>query len=70
MREFELLMAGADWMDSKTKQHGLRKSQKMGVKMGFPPELLDDAKVASVYELVNTRLISCLLVATTTICNL
>ncbi|XP_015787620.1 neprilysin-2 isoform X2 [Tetranychus urticae] len=42
-----------DWMDEATRAKAIEKAEEMFVQIGYPPELLDESKVMSIYEGIN-----------------
>ncbi|XP_053209328.1 neprilysin-2-like [Panonychus citri] len=39
-----------DWMDEATRSKAIQKAQEMIVQIGYPPELLDESKVMTIYQ--------------------
>lgn len=42
-----------DWMDEATRSKAIQKAQEMIVQIGYPPELLDESKVMTIYQNVS-----------------
>ena len=47
--QFEIILDEVEWMDDRTKQKAKYKAEKMGVHIGYPPELLDMNKLTNLY---------------------
>lgn len=52
-REFNKTLMTVDWMDSKTRAEAARKLQHMKTLIGYPDELIDDAKLENFYAALN-----------------
>lgn len=48
--EFELILNEVKWMDDDTRQSALKKLNAMSTHIGYPDEIMDDAKVEEIYE--------------------
>lgn len=48
--EMKLILNNAEWMDDETRQSALKKLRTMSTFIGYPDELMDNAKIEKYYE--------------------
>ena len=49
-KEFELLLNEVNWMDDETRESALNKLKAMSTHIGYPDEIMDNAKIEKYYE--------------------
>lgn len=49
-QEFKEILKSSDWMDEETKKSALKKVDELSHHIGYPSELLDDAKIEDYYK--------------------
>lgn len=56
-QEFKKILRNADWMDDETKKSAFTKVEQLSHHIGYPHELLDDAKIMEYYKNVMLKII-------------
>lgn len=56
-QEFKEILKSSEWMDEETKKSAFKKVEELNHHIGYPQELLDDAKIEEYYKNVITKTI-------------